>query len=371
MLTDFGQPRSIMMWRQFTQWIGGMGIIVLFIAILPRLSIGGRQLMEAEAPGPSLEKLTPKIRDTAKLLWLLYVGLTVLETTLLYGAGASLYDSLAHALATMPTGGFSPRPGGLTEFSTTIKAIVTLFIFVAGANFALLYRATTDPRELWRDAEFRFYTKLTAASALLISIVAYLTVYDSGLDALVNGTFQAATIITSTGFASADFAAWPSSLQTVLLVLMFTGGSAGSTGGGIKMVRILVLLKLVARELRHFLHPRAILTLTLDGKPVTEDAVRGIAAFLVAYILLFLAGTGAIALLSGFHGIDVPVLEAATASIAALGNIGPGLGSVGPLASFAHLPADVKWLLSFLMIAGRLEVLTVLLLLTPSFWRNL
>jgi len=370
-LTDFGQPRSVLIWRQFTQWLGGMGIIVLFIAILPRLSVGGRQLMEAEAPGPAVEKITPRIRDTAKLLWVLYVGFTLGEVVLLLFTGLSPYDAISHAFTTMPTGGFSPRPGGIAEFGLVPRAIIVFFMFLAGVNFALTYRAFSGSlKKFLEDAEFVFYGKVTLFGASALAVASYFLVYGSVAESLVNGAFQAVTIITSTGYATADFTAWPGGLQAVLVMLMFTGGSAGSTGGGIKMVRLLVLKKLVSKEIVKSLHPRAITTLTLNGTSVSDGVVKGMAAFIAAYFALFLGGTAAISVLSGVHGLEIGVLDAASSSIATLGNIGPGLGNVGPMDNFAYYPPDVKVLLSFLMLAGRLEVLTVLVLFAPSFWRE-
>jgi len=368
-LTDIeNQPMGLLMWRQFTQWLGGMGIIVLAVAILPKLAVGGRQLMEAEAPGPSVDQLSPRIYQTARTLWKVYVALTFVQFGLLKLLGLSFFDSLAHAFTTMSTGGFSPRAAGLAFFAPAAQWVVILFMILAGTNFALMYRVLLgNVKQLWRDSEFRFYFILIVLSGLLVA-----GLLDAGSveERLRHGWFQTASIITSTGFASTDFAQWATTLKMVLLMLMFFGGCAGSTGGSIKIVRSLLVFKFVIRELRKVIHPQAVIPVRLGRRVVNEGALNGIMAFAILYVTTFAVGSVLLLLDAQRVGLNLSVLEGVSAAAATLGNIGPAFGLAGPMASYADFPETSKLLMVFLMWAGRLELFPVLVLLTRRYWQR-
>ncbi len=398
--------RAIMLWRQQTQWLGGMGIVVLAVAILPELSVGGAQLMDAEAPGPGIQKLTPRIAETARALWKAYVGITVLEMALLYGlhlAGMApemtLYNAVAHGFTTMATGGFSPEARSIEAFSAAVQWLIIPFMVAAGTNFALFWHAMNgDPRRFLEDAEFRFYAGVLA---VLAAIGAALLFTDPGLasattatttphyvgvgsdpiahtfpvagdveGALRHGIFQTVSIVTTTGYASMDFNAWGDPAQYLLLFAMFVGGSAGSTGGGIKVIRWLVILKSLKRELFTAIHPEAVEPVRLAGAAVDERAIRGIYAFTLLYLVCFFVATLVVLADAARAGIDLPAFDAMSAVAATLGNVGPGFGVVGPMENYEFFPASSKLLMVGLMWFGRLEVLPVLVLFTPGYWRS-
>jgi len=364
-LTDFTAfGRGVFFWRSLTQWLGGVGVIALFVAVLPRLAIGGRELFFAEAAGPTDEKLAPQLRQTAIALWRLYAALTAIETMALAAAGMSLFDAVCHAMTTMAAGGFSPHPLSIAGYdSALIDWIITGFMFVAGANFALQYRAVRGGRmALVQDEEFRAYagvvTLATAALALLL--------LRDGMpffDAVRHGAFQVLTIITTTGYASDDFQLWSPQAKMVLLLLMFVGGCAGSAAGGPKVVRHVLMARFTIRELKRTLHPRAVLPVKLGGRVVPEHTLRDVQVFMLFYLLTFSVGAAVIV----FLGADL--MTGITASIACLGNIGPGFDTVGPMANFAHLHPVSKIVLTLEMWIGRLEVLTVLVLFRLEAWR--
>ncbi len=362
-IRDFDSfPKSLFMWRSLIQWFGGVGIIVLFIAVLPQLAIAGRQLFFAEAPGPTEEKLSPRLRNTSNAVLYVYVGLTIACIMLYWFGGMSFYDAIAHAFTTLAAGGFSPNPLSFQEYAPILSWISVIFMALAGANFALLYRAFSGrPRTLIRDPEFRTYIAIAVIGALLIAYFIRHLYTPSG--ALRHGFFQSLSILTTTGYASTDFALWPENAQMILLVLMFVGGSAGSAGGGIKVVRWLMIVKNTAREVRQTLHPRGVFPVRLGGRVVPEEVLRAVAAFITLYIGLFASTT---ALLVAF-GADF--VTAFTATIACIGNVGPGLASVGPMANFADLHPISRGLLTFAMYAGRLEVVTVFVVFDPQWWR--
>ncbi|MFB6171952.1 MAG: TrkH family potassium uptake protein [Haloarculaceae archaeon] len=380
---------ALLMWRQLTQWLGGMGIVVLAVAILPELSVGGAQLMDAEAPGPGIEKLTPRIAQTARVLWIIYLALTVTQFLLLYGlhlAGfapqTGLYNAVAHPLTTMPTGGFSPEARSIEAFSPAVQWVLVPFMIAAGTNFALFWRFVRgDWRALWRDGEFRFYVGTLAALSGLIAVVLFLGVggqapvaappiVGRGEAALRHAVFQVVSIVTTTGYASVDFNTWSPLAQYLLLFAMFVGASAGSTGGAIKAVRWYVVLKSIRRELFTTVHPEAVSPVRLGGRALDERAIRGIYAFTVVYLLLFFLGTGVVLLDAARIGYDLTALEAMSAVAATLGNVGPGFGAVGPMNSYLHFSPVSKLFMVFLMWAGRLEVFPVLVLLTRAYWRS-
>ena len=363
-LRDFeGLPASMFLYRAFTQWVGGIGIIVIFIAVFPALAIAGRQLFFAEVPGPDEERITPRLRNTATTLIFVYLGLT-LACWLGYAlAGMNLFNALAHALTTVSAGGFSTNalsfqgtPGGLIDW------VAIVFMFLSGVNFTLQYRVFSGrPGLLRSDPEFRAYGLVVLVSALLLTLTLLGTYGAAG--AVRHGLFQALSIVTTTGFASADFDLWGNRPQVVLLVLMFIGGSAGSAAGGVKVVRWLILLQHSGREVQRALHPRAVLPVRLGRKVVPEEVVRAVAAFITLYVLLFGIGTVLLAAL----GSDF--VTAFTASIAAIGNIGPGLEGVGPMLNYTEIHPLGRAFLIFQMYAGRLEVVSVFVLFTSSWWR--
>ena len=364
-LTDIeGHPKGILFWRGMMQWLGGMGIIVLFIAILPKLGVAGRQLFRAEAPGPTEDKLKPRIKETARILWMVYFAISFLQVIALLLAGVSLYDSINHTFTTMACGGFSNYALSVEAFhSPLIEFIITFFMFIAGANFALHYRAIyIDKKFLFKDDEFRFYTGLILSSTALLSILLWRVMGTGLFNSFRFAIFQIVSIITTTGFATTDFNLWSDSAKMVLIVVMFIGGCAGSTGGGMKVVRVLILLRHSRAELFKAIHPRAIKAVKFNNKNVPDEIVNSIVSFVVIYLLVFLLST----LILSVLGMDI--ISSFTASIATLGNIGPGLNVVGPMSSFDTVPALGKLVLIANMWIGRLEVYTVILLFTPEFW---
>lgn len=358
-------PKGILFWRAMTHWIGGMGIIVLSVAILPLLGIGGMQLFIAEMPGITPDKLHPRITQTAKRLWLIYVMLTLVQTLLLMTGGMDLFDALCHAFATMATGGFSTKNASLAAFSPFIQYVTIVFMILAGTSFTLHYLMIRGRiRELWRNEEYRYYLYIlsifTVILALLLLLKAGTGLEQSFRDAL----FQVVSIITTTGFITSDYETWPGYLWIFIFLLMFVGGCAGSTGGGIKVARQILLWKNSGLELKRLMHPQGIIPVKFNGKAVPQNILLLVMAFFLFYIFTFVIGTFMMSLL----GLDFRTATGSTLS--ALGNIGPGFGSVGPVYNYAHLPSFGKWFLSFLMLLGRLELFTVLILLTPGFWKK-
>ncbi|MFC1504443.1 TrkH family potassium uptake protein [Spirochaetota bacterium] len=359
-------PRSILFWRSLTHWLGGMGIIVLTVAVLPLLGIGGLQLIRAEAPGPSVDRLTPRIAGTAKILWLIYLGFTVAETLLLKLGGMDLYDALTHTFGTLATGGFSPKNSSVGHYkSAYIDGVVTFFMICAGTNFALYYKLLNGRfRDFFKDIEFRTYICIFIGAAAVISFSLYREFYHSVGVSIRYAAFQAASILTTTGFATANFDAWPALAKNVLFVLMFIGGCSGSTGGGIKVIRIFTLIKLGINEMKYLIHPRGIFILKIGGKAVTKDIVYSIAGFYFIYIsslliVLFVVATS---------GQDI--LTSISTALVTVGNIGPGFSKIGPTLNYAFYPHYVKWVLSMAMLIGRLELYTVLVIFTYQFWKK-
>ncbi len=356
---------SVLFWRALTQWLGGMGIIVLSLAILPLLGVGGMQLFQAEVPGPTADRLAPRIQDTAKALWGAYVLLTIIETVLLLFGGMDLHESLCHAFATMATGGFSTDSRSIGAWGPYVQWVVTLFMFLAGVNFALHFAAIVKrkPLSYIRSEELRFF-----AGVILIAIL-MLTLLNAGggqdaATALRDSAFTVVSIVTTTGFATADYETWHVLSLYVLLALMLLGGMAGSTGGGMKVVRCLLVMKHGWLQLVRLIHPREVKLLKLDGHVVERDVIRSILGFVVLYSVLLLAGAFAMAAC----GLDV--VTAGSSTLACLSNIGPGIGGVGPFDNYAFIPAAGKIVLCLLMLLGRLEIFTVLVLVLPSFWRK-
>lgn len=356
-------PRSVLFWRSLTHWLGGMGIVVLTVAILPFLGVGGVQLVRAESPGPTLDKMAPKITQTAKILWFLYLGLTVLETLLLMFGGMDLFDALTHTFGTLATGGFSPRNASVGAYNSGyIDWVITIFMIMAGMNFGLYHKLLRGNfRDIFRNTEFKVYLAILLGSTLIIT-VALLDVYSGFGKSLRYAGFQVASIITTTGYATADFDLWPMAAKGVLFFLMFVGGCSGSTGGGPKVIRIAALFKLALNEMRYMSRPRGIFRVRIDGEPVKKDFLYSVSGFLILYLICLLAVT----LTVSFFGTDL--VTGFTTALVTVGNIGPGFGMVGPTMNFSFYHPFVKWVLSAAMLAGRLEVYTVLILLTRSFW---
>lgn len=365
-LTDFSMlGRGMFFWRALTQWLGGLGVIALFIAVLPRLAVGGRELFFAEAAGPTDEKLTPQLRKTAIALWQLYAALTLAETVALAVAGMSPYDALVHAFTTMAAGGFSPHPLSIAGYaSPAVDWVITAFMFAAGANFALQYRAVRGNRvAIGQDEEFRAYGGLVLVASLAVTVF-LMRAGTAPFEALRHATFQVTSILTTTGFASTDFQLWGDQAKFVLLLLMFVGGCAGSAAGGPKVVRHVLMARLTLRELKRALHPRGILPVKLGHRVVPEHTLRDVQVFMLFYLLTF-AVTAAVVVTLG-----ADIVTGLTASIACLGNIGPGFNDVGPMASFGPLHPVSKIVLTLAMWIGRLEVIAVLVFFRVEPWRS-
>ena len=361
-----GLPRGVMFWRSFTHWIGGMGVLVLTLALLPQMTGRSSHLVRAESPGPSLSKIVPKMGDTAKILYLIYGVLTVIELAALIIAGMSPYDAAIHAMGTAGTGGFSNYGSSIGAFdSAAIDAIITFFMVLFGINFALFYRVLVGG---WRDAirseELRWYLALFAGSTLFVSLM-ILPQYGTFLNALRYGSFQVATIMSTTGYATADFNLWPQAVKALIVVLMFIGSCAGSTAGGIKVVRVGILCKLGCREVRRTFQPRKVQVVRFEGKGVEENRLTQVSAFFFVYVLLVLAGMFLVSL-EGLYDLETNF----TAVLTCISNVGPGLGHVGPVENFSGYGPFAKVVLSLLMLAGRLELFPILVLFHPSAWRK-
>jgi len=360
------QPHGILFWRNFTQWLGGMGIIVLGIAILPKLAVGGRQLLAAEFPGPLPERLKPRIAETAKIIWGIYLLFSFSEVLLLKLTGLSLFDSVIHTFSTMATGGFSSHTLNIGFFDRPgAETVITCFMFLAGGNFALYYYLLKgNPRRLFKDSEFRFYSFVMIAAILLVTFNLWGGTYKSIWSSFRYAAFQVVSINTTTGFTTQDFDLWPSLSRGILLLLMFIGGCAGGTAGAIKNMRILILLKKGYQELLRLARPRAVIPVRLGGKPVEETVIAGITGFFILYILVFLVSS----LILMKVGLDM--VSSVSATAATMGTVGPGLGLVGASQNYAFLPPVAKAILCLNMLLGRLEIYTVLVLLLPSTWRK-
>jgi trk system potassium uptake protein TrkH len=366
-LVDFNQPRGIMFWRSLSQWYGGMGIIVLFLAVLPPLGGGAVRLFAAEAPGPITERLTPRIRDTARSLWLIYLALSGLEMIALLVVGMPLYDAVVHTFATMATGGFSPQGESIAAYdNAAIEAVITVFMGMAGVSFGLYFAALRGSlRRLYRDPELRLYLGILLVSTAAVAVSLMVAgPHDSWTRALRDGAFQVVSIQTTTGFISADYEPWNSFAKTLLLLLMFVGGCAGSTAGGIKVVRLLVLAKNARYEVRRELHPQAVLPVKVSGRVIPEAVRNSVLGFFFLYVSVFVVAT---LLLSASN---VSILTAASAVAATLNNIGPGLELVGATKNFAPIADYGKVVLIGAMVLGRLELMAILVLFTRSFWRR-
>jgi trk system potassium uptake protein TrkH len=358
-------PKSILYWRSLTHWIGGMGIIVLVVAILPMLGVGGYNLFKSEASGISYEKLTPRTASTAKRLWGIYVGLTVLQVIFLLFGDMDFFDALCHSFGTIATGGFSTRNASVGHFSAYSQYVIMAFMLLSGVNFTLHYFAIKGKfQKLWGNDEFRTYLSIIFITGTIVSLVLYF-LSGAGFERSVrHGFFQVISIITATGFATDDYLLWPAQGWLIIFLLMFVGASVGSTGGGIKVIRHVVAFKNFMASLKRLIHPNAIILIRVNGERIEEENVSAITSFIILYLVTFIAG----AIVLTFLGVD-PV-TAATSVLTTMGGIGPGFGAVGPASNFASIPELGKILLSFLMILGRLELTTVFVLFTVDFWKD-
>ena len=359
-------PHGILFWRSISQWLGGMGIIVLSLAILPVFGIGGMQLYVAEVPGPAPDKISPRIRQTAKTLWIIYLGFTATEIILLWIGGMSFYDAVCHSFTTMATGGFSTKQASIAHWSSPfIQYVVIVFMFFAGTNFTLSYLALKGRfKSVFKDEEFKYYVFFILGFTTLIFGGLLLTTQLGVEHAFRDSLFQVVSIITTTGYATTDYLLWTPFLTILIFTLFFFGGSAGSTGGGIKIMRIVILLKNSYYELRRMIHPHAIIPVKFNKHSVDAKTVTNVLAFFMLYLIIFALSTIVFTLIE-------PDMESAMGAVAtSLGNIGPGLGNVGPAENFLHVSPVGKWFLSFLMLLGRLELFTILVLFSPTFWKQ-
>ena len=370
---------SLLLWRQFTQWLGGIGIIVLALAVLPRLRVGGRQLLEHEMPGPEIDSLSTRIADTARRVWWLYVGLTLALVAMLlviHAVGAddrmTPFEAIAHALATIPTGGFGTKVTSLEDFSAASQWTIALFMLLAGMNFALLYRAFVrrQPRVLARDEELRLYLGILSLASLVLAVLLATENIAGGEAAARHAIFQTISIMTTTGFATVDFALWPPLAAMTLVALMFVGGSAGSTSGSVKVIRHLLLGRILRRELDQTVHPEVVAPVRLNRQVVDERTLRAVSSFILLYMGIFIVGAGLLAIDAARVGLELSVLEAVAAAATTLGNVGPGFGFAGPVGSFAPFSDFSTVVMTVLMWLGRLEVIPIVVLASRHYWRN-
>ncbi len=357
-------PQSLLLWRDLTQWLGGMGVIALAVAIFPYLGVGGFQLFRAEVPGPIKDKISPRISETARLLWIVYLVFTVAETLLLMLGGLSLFEALCTAFGTMATGGFHPRHTSIAAYpSPYVQYIVTVFMFLAGVNFALHYWAIKGkPKHYLKNPEFRFFLGIILGALMTIMIFRLLHGKILSEELFRSSLFQTVSIVTTTGFVTENYETWPFFTQLILIFLMLIGGCTSSTGGAMKNVRVMIFFKYMGSEVKKIFQPHGVFPIKMGERPIPENIISNVMGFVVLYILIFAVS---ILAMTSF-GID---LETSVGSVAAtLGNVGPGIGTVGPADNYAHIPAVGKWLLSFLMVVGRLEIYTVLVIFTRHFW---
>ena len=359
-------PPSILFWRSETQWMGGMGVLVLFLALTPHLGDGAYYLMKAESPGPIKSKLVPRVGGTAKILYTIYIVLTAAEAVALRIAGMSWFDAVNHSFTTMATGGFSVRNTSIAEYqSDAITWVIVAFTFLAGINFSLLYAVVRGRiRDALRSEELRWYLLILAATITLICVDLHVELGQGWYESVTDAAFQATTIMSTTGYATKDFTLWPTFSRCILVLLMYVGGCAGSTAGGMKISRLMLQVKSLRRELDHIIHPNRVSVITIDGQSVDERAVNSAHMFQVAYLLILMAGTLVVSLdVLGFT-------ESFVASLTCISNVGPALGALGPMANFAPLSWFSKLVLALIMLMGRLELMPLLVLLSPSTWRN-
>ncbi|MBN2397270.1 MAG: TrkH family potassium uptake protein [Deltaproteobacteria bacterium] len=361
-----GLPHGILLWRSLTQWLGGMGIIILSIAILPLLGVGGMQLYKAELPSPVKDKITPRIAETARTLWIVYAMISIVEFVMLLTGGMDVFDALCHTFTTMATGGFSTSDASIAHFhSAYIDGIITFFMLIAGINFTLHYGLIMGNfRAFFGNSELRFYLAIILAAVVIITVTLKQHTFYEGGESLRYASFQVVSIITTTGFTTANFDNWPALSKIILLLLMFVGGSAGSTGGSIKCLRILLILKHGYKELYRLVHPHAVTAVKLGKRTVYPETMASVWGFFLLYLVMTIIAS----IILTFLGLDI--MTAFSSVAATIGNVGPGFGGVNPSTTYGEIPCLGKWVLSFCMLAGRLEIYTVIILLIPEFWKK-
>jgi len=359
---------GILFWRSTTQWVGGMGIIVMSITILPKLGMGAVQLARAESSGPGPDRLTPRFADTAKRLWTIYAGLTLAETLLLWAGDMTLFEAINHSFTTMSTGGFGTDAGSLGAFSPFSQWVVVVFMIAGSTSFALHYRALRNPLEYVKSFEFRLYMTILGLASAVMAIGTWGN--SGGIDTIRDAVFTSTSIMSTTGYATADFALWAPALQIGLLGLMFVGGMAGSTSGSVKVWRLDVLYNASWMDVRRLVHPRGVFVTRIGKNPVPDQIVEATQTFFLLYMFTFMTGTFLLSIVTSIAGTGVDLPEIASAVATTLGGVGPGLGELGPAGNFAGLPAAGKWVLSAVMVVGRLEILPILILFSRELWKR-
>ena len=368
-ITDLdAMPRGILMWRSLMQWLGGMGVIVLSIAVLPLLGTGGVALAQAESPGPTPDRLTPRFRETAKRLWYVYLGLTVIEAVLLVLGEMTLFEAINHSLTTLSTGGFGTDGGSLANFSAYTQWVIIVFMVLAGTSFALHYRALKDPTAYLRSFELKIYLGIMGAAA--VAFVLGTRTGGAILDVVRDAVFTAVSLVTTTGYATADFGLWVPALQVIVFGLMFVGGMAGSTGGSVTPYRLGVLTGAARSDLRRVIHPRGVFPTRLGGDSIEDEVVESVQNFFLFYMFIFMTGTLVFAIIAEFNGGGFDMVSSASAVASSLGNVGPALSELGPSNTYVAVSGLNKILLSFLMLVGRIEIYPILLLFTRELWKR-
>jgi len=371
-LTDIeAVDKSLLIWRSTTQWLGGMGVIVLTITVLPLLGSGGINLFKAESPGPSADRLTPKFKDTAKLLWIVYISLTILQTILLYYSGLNIFDAFNHSLTTLSTGGFSTFNTSVSEFSTLSKFIINIFMYLAGTSFILLLKTIRSKSlsEFFKSTEFLFYSFIVISTAIIF-LFKTIRINENIFESINNAFFTSLTLITTTGFTNLNYENWNINYKTFILGLMFLGGMAGSTAGGLKTIRVIALLKSVRNEIRKIFYPNAIFKIRMSKSILPEKMIESVQTFFILYVAIFVLGTFAISISSNYHGTPLSFEATMSAVASAINNIGPGLGEIGPVRNYFFIDSLTKTLLSLLMIIGRLEIFPIAILLYRKTWKS-
>ena len=371
-LTDIeAVDKSLLIWRSTTQWLGGMGVIVLTITVLPLLGSGGINLFKAESPGPSADRLTPKFKDTAKLLWIVYISLTILQTILLYYSGLNIFDAFNHSLTTLSTGGFSTFNTSVSEFSTLSIFIINIFMYLAGTSFILLLKTIRSKSlsEFFKSTEFLFYSFMVI-STTIIFLFKTIRINENIFESINNAFFTSLTLITTTGFTNLNYENWNINYKTFILGLMFLGGMAGSTAGGLKTIRVIALLKSVRNEIRKIFYPNAIFKIRMSKSILPEKMIESVQTFFILYVAIFVLGTFAISISSNYHGTPLSFEATMSAVASAMNNIGPGLGEIGPVKNYFFIDSLTKTLLSLLMIIGRLEIFPIAILLYRKTWKS-
>ena len=371
-LTDIeAVDKSLLIWRSTTQWLGGMGVIVLTITVLPLLGSGGINLFKAESPGPSADRLTPKFKDTAKLLWIVYISLTILQTILLYYSGLNIFDAFNHSLTTLSTGGFSTFNTSVSEFSTLSIFIINIFMYLAGTSFILLLKTIRSKSlsEFFKSTEFLFYSFIVISTAIIF-LFKTIRINENIFESINNAFFTSLTLITTTGFTNLNYENWNINFRTFILGLMFLGGMAGSTAGGLKTIRVIALLKSVRNEIRKIFYPNAIFKIRMSKSILPEKMIESVQTFFILYVAIFVLGTFAISISSNYHGTPLSFEATMSAVASAMNNIGPGLGEIGPVKNYFFIDSLTKTLLSLLMIIGRLEIFPIAILLYRKTWKS-